>query len=108
MVMRSPIPPAIREELSNDTYMKDCVIAIGCSGRVQWHHGYRYAGKRTNELYTIIPLCEYHHSKAGTPHVDTIVNMNIRARIAHFKAFDDFAAKYPRQTLFPKSSPSVI
>lgn len=104
MSLTSKIPPAMREQLADDPFMTDCVIAHECHGRIEWHHAFRYAGKRTNELYTIIPLCSYHHSKAGTPHVDTIVNMNIRARIAHFKAFEEFQTKYPRQTLIPTKS----
>lgn len=98
-MMRSPIPPKIREELSNDPFMTDCVIGHMCDGRIEWHHAFNYAGKRQNELWCILPLCSLHHSKAGTPHVDTICKMNMRARIAHFKAFDDFAAKFPRSTL---------
>ncbi len=100
--MRSPIPPAIREELNNDVYMSRCALEnVECGGSIEWHHALRYKGKRTNELYTIIPLCKYHHSKAGTRQVDTLVDMQIRARIAHFKAFEEFAQKYPRSNLLP-------
>ena len=100
MVMRSPIPLKMREELSNDPYMVGCVIDdVNCSGRTEWHHALRYQGKRTNELYTIIPLCHFHHTKAGTKAVDTIVDINIRARIVHFKATKDFRAKYPKSNL---------
>lgn len=101
-MMRSPIPPKIREELSNDPYMVDCIIGFGCDGRIEWHHAFNYAGKRQNELWSILPVCKKHHDKAGTPHVDTICKMNMRARIYKFNAIEDFRTKFPRSNLLPE------
>ena len=65
MVMQSRIPPAIREELSNDPYMVRCVLEFlpPCNGRIEWQHAMTYAGSRVNELYTILPLCQKHHKE---------------------------------------------
>ncbi len=107
MVMRCPIPSAIREELSNDPFMRDCIIAHECEGRIEWHHAFTYAGKRRNELWSILPLCHKHHEKAGTPHVSTICKMNLRVRIDHFDDFvrTDFYRKYPKSNLFAPLTP---
>lgn len=97
--MQSKIPPEMRKQLSEDTYMRDCVIAMGCGGDTQWHHALTYSGKRINELYSIIPLCARHH-KEMTKATNVICRMNVRARIAHFKALDSFQAAYPKSDLF--------
>ena len=111
VAMRSPIPPAIREELSNDPYMTHCIFDDkDCAGRTEWHHAFRYQGRRVNELWSIIPLCHFHHGKAGTKKIDQVVNNAIRARIDHFDDFvrSGFYKKYPRSNLFaPKSLPTL-
>ncbi len=95
MGLSMPIPKAMREQLADDPFMTDCIIAAGCSGRIEWHHAFNYAGKRQNELWAILPLCKFHHSKAGTSAINTICKMTMRMRIQHFKDMS-FATKYPR------------
>ena len=108
MSLRSPIPKAVRELLSNDPYMARCAIeAWTCKGRIEWHHAFTYAGKRQNEPWCLIPLCHYHHGIAGHKAYKPLIDAKIRARIAHFKVESDFREKYPRSTLLgvpPKSS----
>lgn len=103
-MMRSPIPKAMREELSEDPFMKTCVLAGECGGRIEWHHAFNYAGKRQNELWAILPLCHKHHEKAGTAHVITICKMTMRARIRHFNAERAFHSKFPRSDLLTNKS----
>ena len=64
-MMRSPIPKAIREELSEDPFMKTCVLAGECGGRIEWHHAFNYAGKRQNELWAILPVPAVRFSRSG-------------------------------------------
>lgn len=96
--MRSPIPPAIREELSQDAFMSRCCLeGIGlCDGRIEWHHALRYASKRINELYSILPLCHYHHVHEAA--FGGLLEGHLRDRIKHFHAEEEF------KRLFPKSS----
>lgn len=63
--MQKPIPPAIREKLAQDPFMTHCLIAYegNCEGRVQWHHNLIYGGKRMNDWWSILPVCEKHHRK---------------------------------------------
>jgi len=62
MSLTSPIPKAIRERLNEDPFMKDCCIADSwCEGKIEWHHALQYAGKRVNEWWCILPLCQKHH-----------------------------------------------
>lgn len=97
-MMRSPIPLAIREQLSEDPFMSECIVAHECEGRIHFDHAFSYAGKRVNELWSILPLCRK-HNMGVTSHVQALRNMNLRARIHHFKALDDFLTKYPKQSL---------
>lgn len=68
MSLTKPIPATMRAELSEDPFMRECCLMFVdfnhmCSGRIQWHHHLKFAGKRVNEKWCILPLCEYHHKK---------------------------------------------
>lgn len=102
VAMRSPIPPAIREKLSNDPFMKECIMFaepcdIPCDGRIEWQHFFSYGGKRQSEPYGILPLCHLHHV-----HQAEIISQQeaaMRQRIHHFHAEEEFAQKYPKSSL---------
>lgn len=53
----------MREELSDDPFMQKCCLSIyhTCKGRIQWHHHLKFAGKRVNEKWCILPVCELAH-----------------------------------------------
>ena|SRR3990167_9341858 len=108
MAMRSKIPDAIREQLANDPWMKRCILEgdLTCEGRIEWNHGMTYAGRRTNELYSLIPMCHHHHviEASVRPHIENA----IRERIRHFHAEKDFRAKYPKSNLLPKTANSLV
>ena len=107
--MRSPIPKAIREELAEDPYMKKCALQDSyCSGRVEWHHAFTYAGKRVNELWSIIPLCHEHHADVSNRNWAYFVTGQVKERIRHFNAFEEFAQKYPRSNLLPTLKVDII
>ena len=62
----SPIPLEMREQLAEDYFMTHCVhYDTECKGRVEWEHAIYYAGRQINELWTIVPVCTYHHRGGG-------------------------------------------
>ncbi len=102
MGLRLPIPAAMREKLSADTWMKECLLSVwseghNCAGRVEWQHGFTYAGKRKNELWAIIPMCHEHHKREASFREEQALAM--RYRITLFDAEKDFREKYPRSKL---------
>ena len=62
-----PIPPKLRAELADDPYMKKCLVKgiAPCSGRVEWHHVWIYAGRQINEKWAILPACHKHHEEVN-------------------------------------------
>lgn len=60
-----------------------------CEGRITIEHAFTYAGKQINELWALIPLCEYHHLGEGL-----IKRENQRIAVA--RATDEELSKYPR------------
>lgn len=98
--MQSKIPPAIREQLSEDPFMKKCVIDDStCEGRIEWNHAFTYKGKRVNELWSLIPQCHHHHDMTRSVNVKWHVEEAMRDRIIFFGASKDFKEKYPRSNL---------
>lgn len=72
-----PIPPELKEEMSNDIYYKQCCLSSlgNCSNEIQWHHNLIFGGKQVNEKFCILPVCKYHHDIAN--------NRYIRERLDH-------------------------
>jgi hypothetical protein len=96
--MRKPIPAELREQLADDPFMQRCILeGPECLGRIEWNHGLAYAGRRINELYTLVPMCHFHHYHEAKYRV--AINGAIRSRIRHFNAEHDFRLKYPRSLL---------
>lgn len=104
MVMRSPIPKEIREQLSQDPFMSTCIVSHECDGRVHFDHAFKYAGKRVNEIWSILPLCRK-HNMGVTSHVEALRRMNLRVRIEHFEARASFERDYPKSDLFTRLRP---
>lgn len=97
--MQCKIPEDMRAQLADDPFMQWCILRHDglCKGRVQWQHAFKYAGKRQNELWGILPMCEYHHE-----HQAEYIGLQediMRLRIHDFDAVDDVHAKYPKSTL---------
>lgn len=100
--MRSPVPKDIRQQLTDDPFMKECIFFtltsdVPCDGRIEWQHAMTYGGKRVNELYTILPLCHNHHVRQAKFRQEQ--EKFIRSRIRHFHAEKEFAQKYPKSKL---------
>lgn len=85
------IPPALREQMANDPYYKVCARKNSdCDGRITWEHAWIYAGRQINEVWSIIPLCVYHHLGDG-------LDKDKNQRISLQCATDEDLAKYPRK-----------
>ena len=97
--LTKPIPAEMREQLSQDPYMRDCKVGGDCEGRIEWNHSMTYKGSRVNELYFLIPVCSKHHRQIAK--YQDIMRREIVARIYHFGAEEEFRLKYPRSTLRP-------
>ena len=69
-MLTKPIPKKLKEEMGADTFYKKCCIS-GIKSRppysiIEWHHGFRWQGKRLNEKWAIVPLLKEIHRKADT------------------------------------------
>ncbi len=85
-----PIPPKLRETMANLPYYKVCARRDDtCRGRITWEHSLTYGGRQIQEMWAIIPLCEYHHLGDG-------LNKRINRQIAISRATKDDLKKYPR------------
>lgn len=48
--------------MTSDIFYKRCALLNAeCSGVVQFHHVWIYAGRQINEKWAIVPACEHHH-----------------------------------------------
>lgn len=96
--MRCPIPEHVRDVLANDVFMHSCCLygfSPYCEGAIQWHHNFRPAGKRVNEVYSLLPLCEKHHREEAK--YRTQLNVIMLARAKQFGI--DIRKKYPKAIL---------
>lgn len=91
-----PIPPKLRSLLQEMPRMKSCEAKFydfSCSGPIQWHHVWIYAGRQINEPWAILGACLRHHDMVKT-------NFQVKEmfeRKSLFFANDDDLAKYPRK-----------
>ena len=88
------IPPAIREQIAADPWMKRCIHAgrpsgAKCRGRITWEHALIFRGRQVNEPWAIVPCCEYHHLGPG-------IEKDLNRHVALQRATDADLAKYPR------------
>lgn len=58
-----PISQKNREIISNDPYYRQCARHMdgSCDGRITIEHALIFGGKQIDELWNLIPLCEFHH-----------------------------------------------
>lgn len=62
-----PIPIKLRKKINEDPYYKVCARNKEgfCSGRITIEHAFIYARKQISEVFSLIPLCWFHHLGAG-------------------------------------------
>ncbi len=65
-----PIPIMMRENMSAHRFYKTCCLKGNeCKGRIEWHHAIIFAGRQLNEIWAIVPLCQYHHRIADSKYI---------------------------------------
>ena len=90
------IPLWMRRILEKDPYMQYCAYC-GTFG-AQWHHPFRHAGRRVNEIWAIVPLCPKCHL-----HGDKFIVNEFSAYIALvryralYKSWEHICQKYPNR-----------
>jgi hypothetical protein len=52
-----------REIIAADQYYRSCARSDegNCRGRVTIEHSIIYAGRQIDDLWSLLPICEYHH-----------------------------------------------
>ena len=68
--MAAPIPDAVRDTLTKDSFMKTCCV---CGEVPQWHHAIIHAGSAVNEAWAIVPLCAKHHKEVNKKSVQDVI-----------------------------------
>lgn len=63
MPATKPIPEKIKAVLRADPFMVHCCLCDSPE-KPEWHHAFKYAGQRVNEIWCILPLCRECHKKA--------------------------------------------
>lgn len=78
--------------------MTHCIIFDDdCSGRIEWNHAFTYAGKRVNELWSILPMCHKHHYEEAKHRF--LIRAALIKRIQQLDMLDDYRKRYPKATL---------
>lgn len=102
--MQCKIPEDMREQLDAEAFMHVCIVGhfiagehLRCMGRIEWNHGFTYAGGRINERWAIVPMCKLHHGEQAKFRV--LIDGIMRLRIVLFGVVAAFKAKYPKSTL---------
>jgi hypothetical protein len=72
------IPLKIREHFDLDPYYKNCVLKFEhfgyCEGRIEIHHNLIYAGRQSDEEWTMLPLCSKHHAMEKRKDIKEVLN----------------------------------
>lgn len=64
-----PIPLKIRQQLSDDLFMKKCCLCGSTGVKIDFHHNLIYQGRQQNDHKSILPLCEPCHRNANNKEV---------------------------------------
>ena|ERR1700730_580339 len=91
MALTRPISQDIRDQFDAlPTYHHCNVPDKNCSGYIEWHHYFVYAGKRTDDPFGIIAICDYHHD-----HMTARTRRKLDA-IMIGRVTEEIRVKYPR------------
>lgn len=69
MSLVSPIPKKLKEAMERDTFYKKCCLTHQSNTKIEWHHNFKWQGKRLNEKWCILPVAKIIHDKADTREV---------------------------------------
>lgn len=92
------IPLKMRQDLEDLPRMKYCTLKPlegvygACSGRVEWHHVWTYAGRQINETWAILSACHQHHEMVKEQKA-----IRMAFETASLLLAGDELAKYPKK-----------
>lgn len=90
--MTRPLTTEARRAITTDSFFKKCCrLNSECDGRITIEHAIEYAGKRIDDAWSLIPLCEFHHGLKGDG-----LNKRKNIRIAMSRASKQDKLKYNR------------
>jgi len=85
-----PISNENKEIINSNPYFKVCARKDegNCGGRITIDHTIIYGGKQLDELWSLVPVCEYHHA-VGKFQAGGDLNREKHVYIALQRATDD-------------------
>lgn len=90
------ISDKVKQKILQDKFYTKCARhGSECKGRITWEHTLIYAGKQIDEVWAIIPLCEYHHA-VNTYQDSGDLRKEVNVWIALNRATDDDLIKYSK------------
>ena len=88
--MVRPISIKNRQRIAEDPFYHRCARAGNeCRGRITIEHALTYAGKRIDDMFALLPLCEFHHLGDG-------LDKRWNIEMAMTRATEEDKKKYPR------------
>lgn len=92
------IPKQILNQILNDKYYSKCARhkENTCKGRVTFEHVFIYGGKQIQEVWAIIPLCEFHHNVLSYQDTGDL-RKDLNEYIALQRATPEQLALYPKR-----------
>lgn len=59
-----PISKKVKDQILSDEFYDTCCRADegDCQGGITWEHALIYASRQMDEVFAILPVCEYHHA----------------------------------------------
>lgn len=97
------IPPKVREDILNDPFYKKCCRENeDCKGRITWEHACYYGGRKIQEKWAIVGLCEYHHG-VGKYDNKRGLDKKYGQWVAYNRLFNDEKALEEAKKKYPKA-----
>ncbi|MCK5015469.1 MAG: hypothetical protein KAS32_00190 [Candidatus Peribacteraceae bacterium] len=58
------ISTRVKKRISDDPFYDQCcrLDEKDCDGCITWEHALIYAGRQMDEVFAILPVCEFHHA----------------------------------------------
>ena len=87
----------MRDDIASRGINKKCALQGAgyglCSGKIQWHHVWIYAGRQINEPWAIVGACESHHEEVGRGGIV----LEAFQKVSLSRATDEDLRKYPKK-----------
>lgn len=92
--MRRPLTMEAKNTIESDKFYQSCCLASpACHGRIQIHHAFTYAGKRVDDPWGLLPLCEKHHREEAR------YRYQLKTILLSRVTKEEILSKYPKAVL---------